>query len=441
MRVTCFTALFSAFLSWGCFSSAWGQDSFENLLREGRAAYLGADVRSAEEYYRKACPADLLSSFPPNKLAACEHHMAVVDEAQGRNEIAEQRYLRSLRAWERCEPGVRAAHVTTLMNLGEFYRQRRRFADSERILLHSVELARTGEKDTPHQIPETLSRLGGLYGNTQDPERGRAPLLEAIAGFGKLATPEPAELAYARNALGMIDLYAGRREAAEANLRDAVRLATASLGEDHPETAVYQTNLALALILRGQPERAEPLLRRARFIIETRAGPSDKRLGVVFAEMAGAALGQNRFAIAEDCARQALALLTRQPESDPLAVALANVNLASIYLRERKWDEAEKILPDAVAEERRALENRGVLADGIRHLAELRAAQRAWPEADELYREAIGLYESKLGPENPEIAPVLRAYAEVRKHNGASKGEVKTLETRAKTISGFMSPD
>jgi hypothetical protein len=129
-----------------------------------------------------------------------------------------------------------------------------------------------------------------------------------------------------------------------------------------------------------------------------------------------------------------LAILSRWREPDSPEIAAENVTLATLYMRERKIAEAAKILPDAVAVERRVASDRRALADGIRRLAELRALEHSWREAQALYGEAIAIYESTLGPSHPGIAPVLLEYAGVLKHCGVPRAEVKNIETRAKAI-------
>jgi hypothetical protein len=67
-------------------------------------------------------------------------------------------------------------------------------------------------------------------------------------------------------------------------------------------------------------------------------------------------------------------------------------------------------------------------------LALLRTQQQAWSQAESLYREALGIYEAALGPDHPDIAPVLHEYAGVLKHQRAPKDKVKSIEARARAI-------
>jgi tetratricopeptide (TPR) repeat protein len=400
------------------------------------------DTTRAAESYDKACSPALMSGSTLAgsalaEIAACHHHLATLANDRGDTAQSEMHYLRALTAWEQTGETRLQPWSTSLMNLGQLYRQQRRAPEAERRFLEAIAIARRIEAQFPEAYPEALSRLGGLYGESDQPERGRRLLTEAIAKLGKLPG-ETAELASAHNSLGMIDLAARHLTAGEANLRKAVELAASSLGEDALETTTWRINLALALVLEGQYGRAEPMLRRARFVVETRAATGsakpDTRLAAIFAEFSAAAADENKLALAEDYAQQELAVLTRQPVPDETAIALAQVNLGSVYLRERRIDDAERILPAAVAAERQLATRGRILADGILRLAELRAFQQSWSEADALYREAIGLYEDRLGPNHPAIAPVLRAYAGALKRGGGSKAEARSLEARAKAI-------
>ena len=283
---------------------ATAEDSFDRLMREGHDAYLAFDTERAAGSYTKACSGDL----PVTRLAECSHYMAGIEQARGHIAQAEGLYLRALAQWDEAGRGYLAARSTTLENLGELYRQNKRPGDAEKRFLEAIDIART---------PEALSRLGGLYGESDRPERGRRLLEEAIDGMAARAPQPSAQLAYAHNALGMIDLAAGQFASGEAHLREGVGLASTALGEDHPETAAYQTNLALALILEGRFDRADTVLRRARYVVETRLGSSDAKLGVILGELSAAAAGENKLALAEDYAQREISVMSRQAAPDP----------------------------------------------------------------------------------------------------------------------------
>ncbi|MES1258785.1 MAG: tetratricopeptide repeat protein [Acidobacteriota bacterium] len=427
MRPPLFLALLAV-----CSPAARAAIDFDTLMQQGRAALTAADFPGAAGYFAQACGSDPMSLSPPARAAYCQHHLATLSSAMGDAPGAERHYLGASDRWQAAGSAYAAPHCATMMNLGEVYRRLHREKDSEAAFLKAAELARAA--DRPDLYAEVLGRLGVLYHESMRLEPARTTLMEAIRRFEKLSTPVPAEEAYARNGLGMVQLGDGQQAEAEANLRLAVSLATAALGEDNAETASYQTNLALALIVAGQFDRANSLLRRAKLVLDAHGAGLDTQKGLVLAELSAAAAGQNKLGMAEEYGAQALSTLSRQKDPNPTAIALARVNLADIYLRARRLDDANRILPDAVAAERVLAPDTRLLADGLRRLAELRSLQHAWREAQDLYREAIALYERRLGPNHPALAPVLRGYAEALKHDGGSKSDVRTLEARAKAV-------
>jgi hypothetical protein len=158
------------------------------------------------------------------------------------------------------------------------------------------------------------------------------------------------------------------------------------------------------------------------------------RLGSILADLTDVETALGQFARAEADGAQSLAILSRWREPESQEMAAENVMLATLYMRERKTAEAAKILPDAVALERRLAVDPRVLADGVLRLAELRALERNWHDAQTLFSEAISIYESTMGPNHPGMAPVLLEYANVLKHCGAPRAEVKNIEARARAI-------
>lgn len=265
-------------------------------------------------------------------------------------------------------------------------------------------------------------------------------LLPVSALFAAATSPSSAlDATSAANAVGMTDMHSGDLKSAESHFREAVSLAGAALGESHPDTALYETNLARALLLEGQPGRAEVLLHRARYIIESASSPDPALLAVILAELASVEADENEFTRAEADALHSAALVSSIAPPDSLDVAVERVMLATIYLRERKLDEAERVLPAVVALERRltvgsANSHRRELAFAIRRLGQLRALQHHWNEAQALYSEAIDIFESTAGPRHPALAPILFEYAAVLRHSGATPAAVRAVEARAKAI-------
>ncbi len=406
--------------------------SVDELLAQGRAAFLASDLDRAEAAYTAACPADRISTYPVARAVTCENDLASVDEARGNLVRAQQRYVHAASTAEQAGPAYRPLYCARLIDLGEHYHRQGHTADAEASLLKAVDVARTLAAASPELLPEALIRLGGLYADTAQPERGRALLEEALAGNPAIAATE---IAYAYNSLGMIDLAGGRERDAEASLRQSIALGTNALGENSPVVAGYQTNLALVLLTERQFDRAGLLLRRAEFIVESHRGAAAPDLAPICAELSAVANADGKIIEAQEYARRAISLLSMQARPNTRALFASQVTLAAIYLRAHNTVEAEKILPASVEMQRQMAANPMTLAASLQLLGELRAQQRDWHSAETLFREAIGIYESN-PPANadPAIATLLRELADAIKHQGGSKKEVRELEARARDI-------
>jgi tetratricopeptide (TPR) repeat protein len=408
---------------------------FDTLIEKGRTSLLTYDVNAAEKAYAEACPVEVAESLPLDEIAFCEHGRGVISDLRGNSQEAARHYTKALINWEALGDDFLAHRVKTLTSLGGAYRRQGRVKDAERVLSEAFALAKPLAQSDPELYGTVLSRLGAVYG---EPDAARTKLNEAIEVLRAVKPPNARELALAYNALGMLDLNVGRYKAGEANLRQAMEFGGASVGENHPEAAGYAANLALALMAEGEFNRAETLLHRARFVIESRAGADSLQLVNVLSGLTSVETALGKFSAAEECGQKAVAILRAHAASSASGnrgeIALVEVSLGGLYLREGKSAEADAILAPAVDEERRLFQTGRRLGDGIRMLALLRTQQQAWNQAESLYREALGIYEAALGPDHPEIAPVLHEYAGVLKHQRAPREKVKSIEARARAI-------
>jgi tetratricopeptide (TPR) repeat protein len=408
---------------------------FDQLLQKGHAAFLAYDLSSAEQAYAAACPAEYAQTQSPSQLAFCEHAWGTIADLRANSEDAVRHYTKALALWEALGNEYQTHRITTLTSLGSAYRRQGRVTDAERVLSEAFTLVKPLAGSDPELYGVVLSRWGALCG---EPDKARIRLSEAIEVLRRLQEPNPRELALAYNALGMVDINTGHYKTGESELRRAVDLAGASVGENHPETAGYSANLALALMAEGEFNRAETLLRRARFVIESRDGTGSPQLVNILTGLISVEAALGKFGVAEDCGLKAVAILRQHAGNSATGnrgeIALVEVTLGGLYLRQGKTAEAEAILPAAIDEERGLLKAGRRLADGIRALAMLRADQQAWGQAESLYAEALGMYEAALGRNHADIAPVLREYAVILKRERAPKSRVRELEARARAI-------
>jgi len=127
--------------------------------------------------------------------------------------------------------------------------------------------------------------------------------------------------------------------------REAVGQATASVGEDHPVTAMMLRNLALAMQEGGYPNYAKFYAKQSLAILERHFGANDVSLVPVLNVLAEAAVSEGQHAEAGEFARRAVAI-------GPAAEAhygTALHNLAAVYQAQGKFQEAVEFYRQALA--------------------------------------------------------------------------------------------
>ena len=410
------------------------QPAFDAEVLRVREALAAGKISEANAGLQAVCALNSLPVYPAARAGTCYHFLGLTAMKDSRIDEAPGLFQRAAEAWRAAGPEYKETWGNTQLIIADlFQRQHRPAKATEAINRYLTELSRAEQS----QRPEALSRLALAYADLGRRSLARATIQESLAGFEALSEPRPAEAAYARNTLGVVSLSMGRQEEAEANLRRAVELATQALGEGHLDTVGYQTNLALALLSRGDTDGAEILLRRARYVVEKQPGASGNQLGMICAELSAIAVIRNKLAVAGEEARKALDMLSHQKWPDQRAIALAQVNLADVHMHANRLAEAENLLNQAIPAERANSPDSRLLADGIRRVAQLRAQQQRWKEAAEAYREAIEIYDHVVGTGNPAVASLLREYAETLKREGGPKTEIREVESRAKALLSF----
>ena len=129
-----------------------------------------------------------------------------------------------------------------------------------------------------------------------------------------------------------------------ASAREALRQATAALGEDHPVTAIMLRNLALTMLEDGYANYAEHYARQSLAILERHFGPEDVSLVPALNVLAEAAVSQARY---DDGCKLAMRAVAIGPEAGP-HYATALHNLAAAFQAEAKFRDAAEYYRQAL---------------------------------------------------------------------------------------------
>lgn len=202
--------------------------------------------------------------------------------------------------------------------------------------------------------------------------------------------------------LAQAELRAGAFNQAAAARRRALDIAVHAFGCDSASAAQAMAALALVDIDRGRYLDGEPLLIIAERVLASRVIPDQPVMPALLAGRARIALARGETKAAEDWAERAAELMRKNPDrrsAEPLRA------LGAVFAGEERFDEAERVLAEALAQDRKY--HRAGGADTARSLAEfarLRLRQGQPAAALPLIEEALAIDQQRLGAAHPFIA-------------------------------------
>jgi eukaryotic-like serine/threonine-protein kinase len=223
-----------------------------------------------------------------------------------------------------------------------------------------------------------LAHALGTFGKYKE----ALPYAEAsVNGFRRVpgAVPSSSDIdtLVAKDTLATTYLELGRFTESEALSREAVEESRLLLGDKHPITSQFNSNLGHSLGAQNRPAEAEVYYRHA---LEGRRA--------VFGE-------------------------------DHEDVLYSRVNLAKILAQQGKEDEAERMLREAIADHRRLFgEGHLNASDFIYDLAKVLHQQGKFEEAEALLKQVLAQWRRLLGNENRYTLQAMRDLASVLRENG-----------------------
>ena len=202
--------------------------------------------------------------------------------------------------------------------------------------------------------------------------------------------------------LAQAELRDGALGEAAALRRRALDIAVAAFGCDSASAAEAMAALALIDIDRRSYLDAEPLLIVAERVLATRVEADHPTMAAIFAARARIALAHGDKIAAEGWASHALAIARRNPHgrsAEPLRT------LGAVLAAEERFAEAEPVLAEALAQDRRQHGAGGVdTARSLAQLANLYLREGKAKDALPLFEEAAAIDQSRLGAAHPFIA-------------------------------------
>src|SRR6266852_363472 len=238
----------------------------------------------------------------------------------------------------------------------------------------------------------------------------------------------------------VIELYRARKflEAVPV-AEEAIRVAEATFGKDHPKLATAVNNLAVLYDSQGEYVKAEPLYKQALEIRQKALGENDPAVATTLNDLATMYTDQSRFAEAEGMLQRALAIREKAYGPEHSSVATSLNDLAVLYKSEGKYADAEPLLRRALAIWEKTLgPDHPDLATSLNNLAVLYKSEGKYADAQPLLERALAIRRRILSPDSPELATSLNNLAAVYNAQGkfdeAEPLFLRALEIREKTL-------
>jgi tetratricopeptide (TPR) repeat protein len=277
------------------------------------------------------------------------------------------------------------------------------------------------------QAWQELSRLAKQSQNADDFRTAESLRREAIVLAEKQLGPADKQLTPLLADLALNLHFEARDAEAEPVAQRALSIAKES--GDQRLTGLMLNILGIVLSGEGQTARAEPVLRRSVTLLE----PDSLDFARASNNLATLYLDTHQFAKAEEEMALALPIYEKRLGLEDPEVAQASGNMFTVMAARHHAAEGEPYLRRALEIGEKAFPGGLKMANLQLCLAALETARQNFKEAAHLLEKAIATQERVLGPEHPDLAHSLAAYANVLRHTH-QKTEAKLAMNRANMI-------
>jgi serine/threonine protein kinase/Tfp pilus assembly protein PilF len=286
--------------------------------------------------------------------------------------------------------GDTPALAQTLNDLGVLSREQRDTDGAKALLEESLAMRRRLFGNEHKDVAVTLVELGRVYADRGLGDRAEPLYRESLEIRRKVFGELHRETATSKAALALVLLNRGDLAAAEPLFRDALDTTRKVLPEDHPNVASGWNNLGLLLLEKGDFAGAEPMLRQSVAIRRKQFGERHASNATSMSNLAIALRGQGRLDEAAALLKDAIAFTREGLGDDIPALGRLNYQLGLVHLARRDWTTAEALLRDALTRQQQTLQLQDWrIAATKSALAEALTALQRFDEADRLLDEAI----------------------------------------------------
>ncbi len=288
--------------------------------------------------------------------------------------------------------------------------------------------------------PEYLLAAGKMARTLAD-YRQAQDWLEQLLKIREAEKKEDTNLASAMYNLAWVYKSQGCYDKAEPLYKRTRAILEKTLGKDHHEVVTTLNNLADLYIKQGRYDDAEPLYRRTLAILKKTLGKNHNDVATTLKNLADLYIKQGRYYEADPFFKRTLAILEKTlGKNHPSVVSTLN-NLPNLYSYQDRYDDDESFFKHALEIKEKTLGKKHNDVERIlKNLTDLYIKQGRYYEAEPLYKRSLDIKEKTLGKDHPSVATTLNNLGWLYYLQGRYK-EVEPLNKRCSEILHAAFPD
>ncbi|MCB9858217.1 MAG: serine/threonine protein kinase [Phycisphaerales bacterium] len=332
-------------------------------------------------------------------VAACLAFMGVLNMNRDRFEEAESQIAEALDILRRCsregstevEPTDVAVCMTRLASL---YESKGDFAAAESKYREALAIYRSEPGDIHPDVAGTLESLASTLQYQRDYAGAEALLTEALAINLRVYDENHPRVATALNLLGANCFYTGANDKAESYFKRALAIRRAYWGDEHDEVATTLNNLATLKANQGDLVGAKSAFEEVLAIYRKIWGDDHSQMAIILNNLAGISRLQGDFEAAEKYYREALEIGRKHFDESHPHVQTPLAGLGMMLLKNGDATAAEPVLRDVLSgREQAEPPDAWMIALARSTLGECLASQRRFEEAETLLVNALPIIE------------------------------------------------
>jgi tetratricopeptide (TPR) repeat protein len=272
-------------------------------------------------------------------------------EAASRRDFVEaEKYYRQSAGIYRALGQDFEAHLSIeLFNLAESMCGQGKWREGNGVFEESLALSRRALGPKHIRTAADLNALSNVSMMLGDAPRAEAQLAEALA-IERENYPADLQLAHTLAGLSALRRRAGKPDEALPFAEEALSVTLKAERTEGQESAMMYQNVAQIHWTAHRTDRALPLYRKARAILERLGATADPRYASLLSQEGLALMDDGKLGLAEIGMKRAIDLLSQTPAVE-IELAVAQNNLGLLRMRQKKYAEADELLTKALSVE------------------------------------------------------------------------------------------